>query len=471
MKKKRKRLLWLVLVANVILPFFLYLAIGFYYRENFYPGTYVNGVYCTGKTTEEINAELKNLYQEKHFGEGLFILQDAYGKKYEVQLSDIQFTIDYSSQLEEVKKAQNPLLWIKGLAGAVNYTVSPQISFDETLLFEALGECGIKENNRHTDSPETSLVEIRREAGYTLFDGRLHVLDMDMVQQTMAQALSQGSFFSDVTACYADLPYTEKMQETLLLWRKVDTFQHCGIVYDMGDDRIVLTPEIVSDFITLNEAGEFILDETGNLILNEDALVEFVDSLCIKYDTYKSTRTFLSTRGDIITIEGGTYGNVIDREAEIAYLKEAFLNKESGIHIPAYEREAYHRGENDIGDTYVEVDMTEQKLYYYEAGEMLLETDIVTGNMRRGWDTPAGVNYVYAMQRNRTLRGANYASFVKYWVPVVGNIGIHDASWRKEFGGDIYETSGSHGCINVPSEVMGELYEMLEVGVPVVMFY
>ena len=58
------------------------------------------------------------------------------------------------------------------------------------------------------------------------------------------------------------------------------------------------------------------------------------------------------------------------------------------------------------------------------------------------------------------MRGPGYASPVKFWVPVKGGIGIHDASWRKEFGGDIYQTAGSHGCINTPKDKMEELYDM-----------
>lgn len=129
------------------------------------------------------------------------------------------------------------------------------------------------------------------------------------------------------------------------------------------------------------------------------------------------------------------------------------------------------RGKNDIGDTYIEVDMTEQKMYYYEDGELILETDIVTGNTGRRMGTPQGVNYVYNKQRNRVLRGQGYASPVKYWVPVKGAIGIHDASWRSKFGGEIYKTNGSHGCINTPTEIMAQLYESVEIGTPVIMFY
>lgn len=141
------------------------------------------------------------------------------------------------------------------------------------------------------------------------------------------------------------------------------------------------------------------------------------------------------------------------------------------MHVPAYIQKGYVRGLDDIGDTYIEIDMTEQKMYYYAAGELELETDIVTGNTGRRMGTPQGINYIHGKQRNQILRGADYESFVKYWVPVVGNIGIHDASWRGSFGGQIYQTGGSHGCINTPTANMSQLYEMVEVGMPVIMFY
>lgn len=43
--------------------------------------------------------------------------------------------------------------------------------------------------------------------------------------------------------------------------------------------------------------------------------------------------------------------------------------------------------------------MTEQKMYYYEKGVLKLETEIVTGNMRRRMGTPEGVNFVYNKQK------------------------------------------------------------------------
>lgn len=461
MAKRRGLVIQLAVIFGFLLLTILYFVIGFMFREGFGPGTFINGIYCTGKSVEQVNEELKNLYDKESF-----TIQDAYGRSYSIAFKDIGLGVDYISQLNSIQSRQNPILWISNLFDFRYRTLIPEIRLDDTLLANALENCGIYRDNEKTEN-----VEILPEQGYVLKDGMLDVLDETALQNTVKDALKADITEIDVSACYFDLPYTEEMLETFVLWEKVNDFQTCGIVYDMGDAMVELTPEIVADWIALTEEGDFLFDENGELVLREEGMEEFLDALCAEYNTCGSTRTFKSTRGDLITIEGGIYGNEIDREAEEIYLKQAFLDGVTEVHRPVYTQEAYVRGKDDIGNTYVEVDMTEQKLYYYESGELLLKTDVVTGNMRSRMDTPEGVNYVYSMQRNRVLRGPGYASFVKYWMPVVGDVGIHDASWRQEFGGEIYKSDGSHGCINIPSEVMPNLYEMLEIGVPVVMFY
>ena len=228
-----------------------------------------------------------------------------------------------------------------------------------------------------------------------------------------------------------------------------------------------MSPYSSEEIVTRN----FVLDEQGKLCADEEKVFAFVDWLADTYDTVGAERTFHATRGDIVKVEGGIYGNLIDREAEKEYLLDAFLQKKAEIHTPVYSQMARKQGLDDIGDTYIEVDMTEQKMYYYEKGVLKLETEIVTGNMRRRMGTPEGVNFVYNKQKNRVLRGPGYASPVKFWMPVKGGIGIHDAGWRKEFGGDIYQTAGSHGCINTPKDKMEELFDCVQIGTPVVMFY
>ena len=49
-------------------------------------------------------------------------------------------------------------------------------------------------------------------------------------------------------------------------------------------------------------------------------------------------------------------------------------------------------------------------------------------------------------------------------MPFDGGRGLHDASWREYFGGDIYHFGGTHGCVNMPSEITPYVYDTLHVG-------
>ncbi|MBQ7219118.1 MAG: L,D-transpeptidase, partial [Ruminococcus sp.] len=84
-------------------------------------------------------------------------------------------------------------------------------------------------------------------------------------------------------------------------------------------------------------------------------------------------------------------------------------------------------------------------------------------------DTPKGVYYINNKARNINLVGADYVSFVEYWMAFIGgSYGIHDASWRSSFGGSIYKGNGSHGCVNTPYEAVKKIYNNVSVGTPVV---
>lgn len=321
MRKKIKAIVRFFVLAGICLGIVLYIGIGFCYRGRFAPGTFINGIYCTGKTTEEVNEELKSIYPHNSIW-----VQDGEEVQFEISYADLAVSIDYTGQLRKLKGGQNPFLWITALFGSGQTSLAPQVSFEEELLKNALAD-----KLAPAKEPAGEIVEIRKTAGYVLFNGREHVLNFDLVYDTVAAALLEGKTFADISGCYEDLPYTEEMYKTLSLWEQVEAFQSCRIQYDMGDATISLTPEIVSEFIALDEAGGFLLDETGRLVIDEEAVASFIDSLCQEYDTLGSARSFQSTRGDIITVEGGTYGNKIDRDAEIAYLTQALIDRKSVV--------------------------------------------------------------------------------------------------------------------------------------------
>ena len=123
--------------------------------------------------------------------------------------------------------------------------------------------------------------------------------------------------------------------------------------------------------------------------------------------------------------------------------------------------------------------MTKQHFWMHKNGKIVLESDIVTGlPSDPNRKTPAGTYYIYFMQRNRVLRGQiqadgkpEYETPVAYWMAFNRGIGLHDATWQSKFGGNVYYSRGSHGCINLPLNIAAALYDMVKVNTPVVCYY
>ncbi len=461
----------------------VYFLLAFYYRGGFGLNTWINGVYCTGKTVEEVNEEL--LYAAE--APVIVLMTQKNGFTDCIRLEDFEFSCEYLPALEEYVEESNSLLWLDNITLHKNHYILPQITYNEGKFREAF------ENSlsvlSYSQAEEGCSLQYSDEEGWTFYNGLEGRLDVDKAFELIQTSLEKGQgeivINLDGLDCFYDVPMDDEQLKIKEVWERLDAFQHIGIIYDMGDEQIGLSdfPGLVGAFIKREYREDIgggmdypVISSDGRFIPDETAVEEFISELADTYDTYGRERQFQSTRGDIVTIPaGGTYGTKLNQEAEVEYLMEKLQEDDVlrviQLHVPEYEKQGMVRGKDDIGDTYIEIDMTQQKMYYYEDGELVIETDVVTGNISRRMGTPEGVNYVYNKQKNRILRGEGYASPVKFWMPVKGSIGIHDASWRSEFGGEIYKTNGSHGCINTPLDVMEELYDLVETGTPVIMFY
>lgn len=467
------RFLVIFVSGGLILGGILFFALAMYYRNNFPVNTWINGVYCTGKTVEQVNEELVSAQEVS----AVYVV-DGQGTSWEIDMDMAGIRPDFTADLKTYLKKNASFYWLKNLNQPVNSELAGiHYAVDEEKLrkcFEALPFVAEELERKAGVSVQCS------EKGYFLQDDNSMRLDSEKALDWIKANLLEGQVTIQLSEgdCYRNVPDSDSDMAQRKLWEQICGFtDRCGrIAYDMGAETIALTPDIAMDFLKKEPGtGMPALDEGGGFIVSEAAVREWVDNLASQYDTWGTEREFEATRGETVTVKYVTYGTQLDTEAEYTYLLGALGGGQEAMentpHVPAYIHEGYVRGLDDIGDTYIEIDMTDQRMYYYVEGELTLETDVVTGNTGRRMGTPQGINFVYAKQRNRTLRGADYASFVKYWMPVKGNVGIHDASWRGKFGGQIYKTNGSHGCINTPSDVMSELYELAEVGTPVIMFY
>ena len=463
---KRKLFVFLgFMILLLVLMLCGYITLAIYYREGFSFNTWINGVYCTGKSIEEVNLELQSKVESPNIS-----IFDIDGNAYQLPLDEIRYASDYTQSLQEYMHNQNPYLWIENVVFSQKHQVDPTIHFEQSNLYDYWKELPFVEIEQQRE--QAISIQIT-EKGYCLVDGLSNRLNLEYSFSLLEEAIHRGESTIDMfqIGAYESTPLNEKQKETMKLWAQIEAFQTCNITYDMGDKLIAIDASVASDFIALEADGTFALDENKELILDHKRVEAFINTLSDTYNTYGKEREFHATRGDIVVVKGGTYGTELDAKAEVNYLTNAFLASKSEVHIPAYKKSGVVRGEDDIGNTYIEIDMTEQRMYYYQDGKSIVETDIVTGNTSRRMGTPEGVNFVYAKQKKRVLRGPGYASPVKLWMPVTGNIGIHDASWRSKFGGEIYKKDGSHGCINTPYEHAKEIFDSIEVGIPVVMFY
>ena len=469
--KRLFRFFMVFLLIGMFMAGAAFIALAMYYRDNFPVNTWINGVYCTGRTVQEVNEELA-LGQ----GESVISIVDGDGTRWEMDMGEAGVRPDYTEQLKSYLQTNASFYWLKNLGKTVSDQLWPKTyELEDEKLRKAFEELPfVKEELGRGQGGRVCCAE----GGYYLQDDNENRLNVEKAYSCLRENLKKGNatLLMQESGCYEKLPDSAADLEQRDLWGQICSFtDRCGkIVYDMGAEKIPFTPEVASGFLKREDGSQSPwLDESGNIVIDDDKVRAWVTQLAEEYDTWKTEREFQTTRGDVVKVTYDTYGTQLDDAAETKYLLEALRTdfSETQVHIPAYSHQGFARGLDDIGDTYIEIDMTEQKMYYYADGELALETEVVTGDTGKRMGTPSGVNFVYHMQRDRILRGSGYASFVKYWMPIKGGVGIHDAGWRKTFGGEIYKNNGSDGCINTPTDIMGELYEMAQVGTPVITFY
>lgn len=125
----------------------------------------------------------------------------------------------------------------------------------------------------------------------------------------------------------------------------------------------------------------------------------------------------------------------------------------------------------DVGDTYIEISIDKQHMWYYKNGKCLVSTNVVTG-MKNSHDTTKGLFHIWERKSPARLVGETWDTMVNYWLAVTyDGIGIHDSTWRTGgYGGNIYTYDGSHGCINTPYDQAKKIYDNCSVGTPVVIY-
>lgn len=465
-KKKRRKVLGIIggSVLGVILA--VYLGFAIFFSSHFYFHTTINGVDYSLQTVAKVEDTMT-----KEVGDYKLTLKESDGDVDVIDGKEIDLSYKKGEELNTLLKNQNVFLWPRSLWESFDIQAPVGVNYDETKLDNLLNalDCMQEENQV---APASAVPEFNGQKFVVKAEEIGSLLDVDAFKAKVAEYIAgfQSTLDMVVEDCYVKAAYFSDSPEVLAACKTMNEYLGASVTYTFGENTEVVDASVISQWLTT--------DENMNVTYNEEGVSQYVAGLAEKYDTYRKQRTFTSGSGNTVNVEGGDYGWKIDQAAEIAALETNISNKEVVTKEPVYKQTAASHGAADWGDTYVEVDLTNQYMYLFVNGSVVTSSPIVTGKPSEGSATPQGVYSIRYCKRNAVLRGpkkadGNYEweSPVAFWMPFNGGIGLHDATWQSAFGGNRYLTHGSHGCVNLPYNIAETVFNNVSAGTPVVCHY
>lgn len=444
-----------------------YFGVAMYFNDHFMFDTKINGVDFSLKEVSEVEN-----YMKKQVADYTLTLEESDGSREVIKGTDIGLEYDSGDRVKQLAEGQNKLLWITSLLEPSEIEAKIGVKYDADKLNEVIGSLKCMDEENQTASKNA----------YPAFkDGRF-----DVVPEVLGTKIENEKFMAAVTEaingfqdsvnlaekdCYILPKYVSDSKEVLEAAAKMNSYLGAKVTYEFGDSTEVVDSETISEWVKVNK-------KKMSVSFKKDSVKEYIKDLASKYDTKYKAKKFTTADGDSVTVEGGSYGWQINQDAEYKQLLDDVKQGKVVSREPEYTSKAASHSGAGVGSTYAEVDLTDQHMYFIKDGKVVLETDVVTGNPNKGNATPQGIYTLSYKTKNATLRGEkkpdgtySYETPVKYWMPFNGGIGFHDATWQPTFGGDRYKSHGSHGCVNMPKEKAGKLYELISAGIPVVCHY
>ncbi len=433
------------------------------YKTCFLPGTIVDGMDVTGKTA----AEVEDAIMEQLKGYTLTI-NGREELSESITGESVGLYAEFDDTLDQTIAAQKPMDWGKYRFGKVVNEVNTDalLRYSDEKLGEAVDglSCMDKENMREPEDAKISDYDSATGSYTIIKEDEGTELQEDKVKEAVATAIMSlvESVDLEEQGCYLAPAVTSEDENLKAACETMNKYVGAKITYKFGDKSETLNGNEIYNWLTVNGT---------NVNVSESKAAEYVKNLANTYNTAYKPKSLKTSYGKMVNITAGNYGWKIDQTKETEALVSLIKNGEQTSREPEYSQKAASHSGNDYGSTYVEVNLTAQHLYFYVNGKLLVESDFVSGNAAKGWSTPAGAYSITYKQRNATLKGQGYATPVSYWMPFNGGIGLHDANWRKTFGGTIYKNGGSHGCVNLPPAVAKTIYENISAGDPVLCYH
>lgn len=456
-KTQKGKVLNIVVLICIVIIFLIFLLTRVFIKDTFQYSTIINGIDCSFLNIKDAEKKL-----EKTMNSATITMLFAEDKKYTCLGAYFDISIDNSNSLRGILSEQKD-------TGKNEYTMTDLYKVNEAKAKKYLASLSVFANDNSNKEPVNAYLEWNDEKQeyYIVKETYGNKLTMETAYNYLLNSLRNGKTvidFREVTDITPDI--TANSLELKEQMENINSILDTTIEYELyNGETYTLDAKIMKDWVSRNDKGEYSIDIENNV-------TKFVDKLAKKAKYELTSTKFNATGLGTISVPFGraTYATV-NKEKEIERLIKQLESKKSTKLEVIY---------NDLPDylninTYIELDLSRQNVWMYVNGECVVDSPCVTGNVSTGYSTPAGIYYLTYKEMNTTLEGYNadgstYSSPVTYWMPFNGGIGFHDASWRYSFGGNIYMTNGSHGCVNLPYWAASTIYSYIDTSIPIIIY-
>lgn len=444
-------------IVLILLFILLYLVSSLYFTRHFFFNTTINGVNVSLKAYNDADDVIRD------FVDGYELqLIEREGKSEKITGQDIEMLFNEKTSIFKVCSEQHSFQWIVSLFKKENYYIKDLFVYHNDSLENKINN--LRCLNKEMTEPQNVSFQYLNGSYIVMEEIKGDKIIPEKLEKAIQISILSGKKKLDLDKknCYKNPRYTLTSDKTLETRNLLNKYVSSNITYKIRSEQEIIDGDIIDEWL--------IIDENLEVNIDEMQVRQYMNELAEKYDTVGKKRMFKTSVGKTIEVEGGLYGWKIDRDEET---KDLMKNISLGKVIekePVYAQKALSEGDDEIGGTYVEINITRQYLWFYKKGKLIAQGPIVTGNPNEGNATATGIYMLNYKQKGATLMGPGYKVKVNYWMPFFGNIGIHDAGWRYSFGGEIYETNGTHGCVNVQLYLAKTIFENIESGIPIICY-
>lgn len=455
-KKKRFPVWAIVCIALLVLLAGGYGYGVFYFSKHFEWNTTLNDINVSGMTIDQAQTEI-----DREFYDYVLMIEERNGQKEQITAEDIDLDYELKGTVKDELNNQNSWLWFMSYFTEDPRYLDSEVSYDQSKLYAIIDQMDLMDKDMIIQPEEPKIVKKSME--YVIKDG---ITGNEPIEEKVRNVIKdsierlRGTVDLEKERCYVSLKYDSNDEEVQDALQSMNTIHDLVITYDFGEETATLWGYRIAGWVTLNEDYEIVFDE--------EAMLSYMNYLKENYKTSRQQVDFDTYYGNTVEITSYVKTAVIDSESEVEELQKMIMDAcETGQ--TEYTRPIEKMF--SVGNTYIEINLTAQRMFCYKDGEIILETDIVSGRPSTGCATPPGIYNIRSKSSPAILVGDTYRTPVSYWMPFNGGIGLHDATWQSAFGGMRYLTNGSHGCINLRLDVAKFLYENYSAGDLVILYH